>query len=59
MDNRYSRVLSHYTIVKGSLAKCEICKKKYSYKSIFTNFKKHLNNRHLTTCDPKNNNPIS
>lgn len=52
MENRYSNVWSHFTIVDDKFAKCDICKKKYSYKSTLTNLKKHLCNKHLIPCDP-------
>ncbi|KAL4096990.1 hypothetical protein QTP88_021842 [Uroleucon formosanum] len=55
MDNRYSSVWEHFTIIDGIHAKCDICKRKYSYKSTLTNLKKHLSNKHLINCSPANN----
>lgn len=54
MDNRYSSVWEHFTIIDGMHAKCDICKHKYSYKSTLTNLKKHLSNKHLINCSPAN-----
>lgn len=55
MDNRYSSVWEHFTIIDGIHTKCDICKRKYSYKSTLTNLKKHLSNKHLINCSPANN----
>lgn len=50
MDNRYSNVWTYFTIVDENVAKCDLCKRKYSYKSTLTNLKKHLSSRHLINC---------
>lgn len=58
MNNRYSNVWVHFTVIDGSFAKYDICKKKYSYKSTLTNLKKHLFNSHLINCGDQKNNPV-
>lgn len=44
MDKRTSGIWAHFTIVdyKNCIAKCDLCLKKYSFKSTLTNLKKHL-----------------
>lgn len=48
MDGRTSNIWNHFTIFDQShyIAKCDICLKKYSFKSTLTNLKKHLCNCH-------------
>lgn len=47
LDRRTSNIWKHFSKVDSSIAKCDICKKKYSYKTSMSNLKKHLNNAHL------------
>lgn len=46
-DRRTSDIWKHFSKVDSSIAKCDICKKNYSYKTSLSNLKKHLNNAHL------------
>lgn len=48
MDKRTSGIWAHFTIVEkqNCIAKCDICIKRYSFKSTLTNLKKHLSGRH-------------
>lgn len=46
-DRRTSDIWKHFSKVDSSIAKCDICKKKYSYKTSLSNLKKHLNNVHF------------
>jgi hypothetical protein len=54
-DRRTSDIWKHFSKVDSSQAKCEICKKKYSYKTSLSNLKKHLNNSHLIYLYTENN----
>lgn len=47
MDRRTSDIWKHFSKIDSSIAKCDTCKKSYSYKTSVTNLKKHLNNAHL------------
>lgn len=48
MDKRTSNTWDYFTIIDQNnlIAKCDICLKKYSFKSTLTNLKKHLSGRH-------------
>lgn len=46
-DRRTSDIWKHFSKVNSSLAKCDICKKNYSYKTSLSNLKKHLKNAHF------------
>lgn len=46
-DRRSSDIWKHFTKIDSINAKCDICKKNYSYKTSITNLKKHLSHSHL------------
>lgn len=46
-DRRSSFIWKHFTKIDSNIALCDICKKKYSYKTSVINLKKHLNYSHL------------
>lgn len=46
-DRRSSDIWKHFTKIDSNNAKCDICKKSYSYKTSVTNLKKHLHHSHL------------
>jgi len=48
MDRRTSNIWEHFTIFDQNkyVAKCDLCRKKYSFKSTIYNLKKHLSNCH-------------
>lgn len=43
-DRRTSDIWKHFSKVDSSIAKCDICKKMYSYKTSLSNLKRNLNN---------------
>jgi len=45
-DRRSSDIWQHFTKIDSILAKCDICKKMYSYKTSVTNLKKHFHHAH-------------
>jgi len=47
MSRKLSGVWSHFTAIENTtFAKCDICKRKYSYKTSVTNLKTHLASAH-------------
>lgn len=47
MNRKLSGVWSHFTAIENTtFAKCDICKRKYSYKTSVTNLKTHLASAH-------------
>lgn len=47
LNRKSSCVWSHFTVIDNtSFAKCDICKRKYSFKTCVTNLKTHLAKAH-------------
>lgn len=47
MNRKTSDIWSHFTVIENTtFAKCNICKKKYSFKTSVTNLKTHYSINH-------------
>lgn len=47
LKQKTSDVWSHFSVIEGTtFAKCDICKRQYSFKTSVTNLKTHLNSAH-------------
>lgn len=53
-DRRTSDIWKHFTKVDSKVAKCDVCKKSYSFKTSLTNLRKHINNAHLIYLQTEN-----
>jgi len=57
MDRRTSSIWNHFTVVDQSskISKCDMCLKRYSFKSTLTNLKKHLAGVHSIRMSSSSN----